>query len=58
MSLEVWNLKTGHNALGTVKNESGCAKLENETHRPDTAKNESGGTEHEDGIRHPRYRRK
>jgi hypothetical protein len=40
-------MKTSPDALGTVENESGRAKQENETRRPSTAENESGSAKHE-----------
>jgi hypothetical protein len=34
MSPDAQNMKTGHDALGTVENESGSTKQENRTRRP------------------------
>jgi hypothetical protein len=52
------NMKTSPDALGTAKNESGCAKHENGTDALGTDENESVSVKLENGTRHPRYRRK
>jgi hypothetical protein len=51
-------MKTGWDALGTFKNESGSAKHENKTDTLSTAVNQSGRVKHDNWTRRPRYRQK
>jgi hypothetical protein len=48
-------MKTGPDALGTAKNESGSAKHEKGPHALDTAANENGRAKHENGTRRTRH---
>jgi hypothetical protein len=52
-------MKMGSDADGTVENQSGRAKHENEDPTPLVPhENESGSAKHENDPRRPRYRRK
>jgi hypothetical protein len=52
------NLKSGPDALRTAENVSGSENLKTGPDAVGTAENEFGREKHENGCRHPRFRRK
>jgi hypothetical protein len=51
-------MKTGPDALGTVENEYGDAKMKTRPDALGTAEDESGSAKYDNGTKRPRYRQK